>query len=332
MKKIILLWLLGISSLSLQAQNYSVAGRVVDSDNQALEKVKVVLEVKNGAPRTATTSERGIFRFLEVPAGKYVLRIKHTGFDDYSEDVPVVDQNAFVGKITLQTKNYDIDEVDISAKVAIAKQMGDTTQYNAESFKTNPDASAQDLIEKMPGVVVENGQVQAQGEQVQKVLVDGREFFGNDPAAALKNLPAEVVDKIQVFDEQSDQSRFTGFDDGQTTKTINIVTKEAMRDGKFGQFYGGYGYEDKYRLGGSLNLFDKERRISILGQMNNINIQNFAAEDLLGVVNSSNGGRGRRGGGGGRGGTWGRGAIEAAEASEVRAVAAGEEEMQVIFS
>ena len=301
MKTYLLLLLLGMGVYSVQAQTYTVVGRVVDGDSKALPEVEVVMGGERETPQTAKTDKRGIFRFMAVQPGKYSISIKHTGFEDLAREIEVVDQTVFIGKITLQAKNYELDEVDISAKVATAKQIGDTTQYNAESFKTNPDANAQDLVEKMPGIVLNNGQVQAQGENVQKVLVDGREFFGNDPAAALRNLPAEVVDKIQVFDEQSDQSRFTGFDDGNTTKTINIVTKERMRDGKFGQFYGGYGYEDKYRVGGSFNLFDKERRISILGQTNNINIQNFAAEDLLGVVSSSNGGRGRRGGFGGRG-------------------------------
>jgi hypothetical protein len=173
-----------------------------------------------------------------------------------------------------------------------------------------PDASAEDLIEKMPGVVVEDGKVQAQGEDIKEVLVDGKPFFGNDPTAALRNLPAEVIDKIQVFDQTSQQAQFSGFDDGETSKTINIITKVDRRNGQFGKVYGGYGTDDRYQAGGNASLFDGNRRISIIGQSNNVNQQNFSTEDLLGVVSSSGGGRrgrGGRGGGGGRGGRGRRG-------------------------
>ncbi|MBZ0199730.1 MAG: outer membrane beta-barrel family protein, partial [Ignavibacteriaceae bacterium] len=164
---------------------------------------------------------------------------------------------------------------------------------------------AEDLVKKMPGVVVQDGKVQVQGEEVKKVLVDGREFFGDDPNAVLKNLPAEVIEKIQVFDEQSEQSRFTGFDDGNTTKTLNIITRLRFRDGTFGKLSGGYGNEEKYYSGGNINYFNEDTRLSLLGQLNNINEQNFSSEDLLGVMSGGSSGRQgnfRRPGGGGGGG------------------------------
>ncbi|MFN3394862.1 MAG: TonB-dependent receptor, partial [Candidatus Thermochlorobacter sp.] len=149
---------------------------------------------------------------------------------------------------------------------------------------------------------VQGGRVQAQGEQVRQVLVDGKPFFGEDPSAVLKNLPAEMIEKIQVFDQQSEQARFSGVEDGNTIKTINIVTKPAYRNGSFGRAYAGYGNRQNYKAGGNLNIFHDEQRISIIGQSNNINEQNFASEDLLGVASSSGAGGGRRGGfAGGRG-------------------------------
>lgn len=157
----------------------------------------------------------------------------------------------------------------------------------------------------MPGVVIQNGTVQAQGEDVRQVFVDGKEFFGNDPTLALRTLPAEVIEKIQVYDRLSDQAQFTGFDDGETAKTINIITRPEKRNGQFGKAYAGYGYPDKYQVGGNVNVFDGDRRLSAIGQANNINQQNFANEDLLGVINSGRNSRrgGLRGGGGlGRGG------------------------------
>jgi hypothetical protein len=128
-------------------------------------------------------------------------------------------------------------------------------------------------------------------------------FFGDDASAVLKNLPAEVIDKVQVFDKKSDQSQFTGFDDGNASKTINIVTKAQFKNGVFGKVYGGYGYEDKFKGGGTVNIFKGDRRITVLAQSNNVNEQNFSSEDLVGVSSSNSGGGGRRGGGqGGMGG------------------------------
>jgi hypothetical protein len=154
----------------------------------------------------------------------------------------------------------------------------------------------------MPGVTVTDGKVQAQGEDVKQVLVDGQRFFGDDASSVLKNLPAEIIEKVQVFDKRSDQSLFSGIEDGNTSKTINIVTKTQFRNGTFGKAYAGYGYEDKYRTGGVLNRFKDKQRTTVLVMSNNINEQNFSSEDLLGVTSGNTnsqrqGGMGRSGGG-----------------------------------
>lgn len=190
-------------------------------------------------------------------------------------------------------------------KVQAVTVKGDTTEMNAGSFKVNPDASAEDLVSKMPGVTSSNGQIQAQGEQVKKVLVDGKPFFGDDPNAALKNLPADVVNKIQIYDGKSEQSLFSGIDDGNTVKTMNIVTKSQFRNGLFGRGFAGYGRAietssasdiNKYKGGITINSFKGNRRLSLLSQTNNINEQNFSFEDLVGGMGGGN--RGATGGGG----------------------------------
>ncbi|MBI3520694.1 MAG: hypothetical protein HY062_15250, partial [Bacteroidetes bacterium] len=198
----------------------------------------------------------------------------------------------------------NLKEVTVEAQMALATQNGDTTSFNSKAYKVNKDATAEDLVTKMPGVTVVDGKVQAQGEDVKKVLVDGKPFFGDDASAVLKNIPAEIIDKVQVFDKKTDQSQFTGFDDGGASKTINIVTKQQFKNGIFGKVYGGYGYQDKYKGGATVNIFKGDRRISVLTQSNNINEQNFSSEDLVGAMGSSGGGGGggRRGGGGGQGG------------------------------
>ena len=182
------------------------------------------------------------------------------------------------------------------AKTPPVQQKGDTIQYNASQYKTNPDATAEDLVGKMPGITVDNsGTVTAHGDQVKSVTVDGKKFFGDDATAALRNLPAEVIDKIQVFDKLSDQAQFTGFDDGNSVRAINIVTKPNMRNGRFGRLFAGYGTDGRYNVGGNVNFFHGDRRLSFVGLFNNINQQNFSSQDLLGFSNNNN--RGGRGGG-----------------------------------
>jgi hypothetical protein len=304
-KWIIIPFLFFIYTISY-AQEITVSGFLKDkTDNYPLVDGTVVLlglPDSNLVAEPASTDLNGKFILTAVPKGKFILKILYVGYKDEIRSVAIGDSSLALGIIGM-TSNIEADQVIVTAVAKSFVQKGDTTQFNAEAFKTNPDATAEDLITKMPGVTIVDGKVQAQGENVTKVLVDGKPFFGNDPSTVLKNLPAEVIDKVQVFDQLSDQSQFTGFDDGNRTKTINIVTKPDKRDGNFGKVYAGYGYNDVYRAGGNINIFNGNRRISIIGQSNNINEQNFSADDLLGVSGSSGqSGRGGSGGGGRSGG------------------------------
>ncbi|RMG68351.1 MAG: TonB-dependent receptor, partial [Bacteroidetes bacterium] len=263
-----------LSSLGLQAQDWSLMGRLVhQTDSSALQGAEVFLWQAGQSPTGKITNERGLFRFDGLSAGDYGLEIRLAGFDTLRQAISLSRERTFLGVIALSPRSYALDQVRIEAERAAGQQKGDTTEFNASAFTTNPDATAEQLVQKLPGVMMQNGQVTAQGEQVQQVLVDGRPFFGNDPSAALRNLPAEVVDKIQVFDQQSEQAQATGFDDGNTTKTMNIITRPETRNGTFGRAYAGYGTDARYKLGTSLNFFQGDRRISIVGQTNNINQQ-----------------------------------------------------------
>ncbi|MEZ4982532.1 MAG: carboxypeptidase-like regulatory domain-containing protein [Saprospiraceae bacterium] len=251
----------------------------------------------DGEQLTATVTDgKGQFLLKDIPEGNYQLKIAFLGFETIQKELTFSNQNIQLEPITLSQGAIDLEGADVKAKLPLATQKDDTTQFNASAFKVMNDADAGDLINKIPTVSNENGTLKAQGENVGKVLVDGKPFFGEDANTALKALPAEVIEKIQIFDAQSEQSQFTGFNDGNTTKTINIVTKKDKREGQFGKFYAGYGYEDKYQAGGNMNLFKNDSRISIIGLSNNINIQNFSTDDILGVTGSS----GRRG----RGRSW----------------------------
>ena len=298
MLRIILLLLL---PCSLFAQTTLVVGNVTDG-NEPLIGANVILNTE-GIPDqlyTFATDELGRFGWTNVVPGRYDLVVSYVGYKDFTKLIEVPVAGLDIGTINLKT-GVQLESVTVTAQEIIATQDGDTTSYNANAYKTMPDASAQDLLEKMPTVVIQDGKISAQGEEVKRVLVDGRPFFTDDPKTALEALPAEVIQRIQIFDAQSDQSQFTGFDDGNTTKTINIVTRPDMRAGQFGKAYAGYGTDNRYRSGGNINFFNGDQRISFIGLFNNTNEQNFSSEDLVGALgnNRRRGGRGGRGGGGG---------------------------------
>ncbi|MFT4856397.1 MAG: hypothetical protein ACI942_001774 [Planctomycetota bacterium] len=247
----------------------------------------------------AVTDGQGKFEIVRPNIPQVKIEITFIGFVTISK-VHSFRDPVDLGDLVLLEDSQVLDEIVIEGLNPVGEQRGDTTSFNAKAFKTQENAQAEDLIRKLPGITMQGGQLQAQGEAVQKILVDGREFFGSDPSIALRNLPADAIERVEVLDQRSDQSRLTGFDDGTYTKTINIILREDRKNGQFGRTYGGYGTDDRYSAGGSVNLFKGDQRISILGLFNNINQQNFSSQDLAGV--SANASAGGGGGGRGRGG------------------------------
>jgi uncharacterized membrane protein YgcG len=285
-----------------QAQNAQITGTVLDSVNRSPVVGAYVAVSRNtpaATPEYVTTDVNGKFSFTGLTKQvAYLVKVSYLSYKDVSKVVNVNDDVQDMGSITLTEAVANLKEVKVVGQVTAIEQKGDTTQFNAAAFKTNPDATSEDLIQKMPGITVTNGTVTAHGETVNRVLVDGKPFFGDDAALTLKSLPAEIVDKIEVFDKLSDQAQFTGFDDGNGQKTINIVTKADRKMGQFGKVFAGYGLDNRYQAGGNISFFKGNQRISVIGLSNNINMQNFSSQDLLGVTGSSGGG-GRGGGGGG---------------------------------
>jgi hypothetical protein len=270
-----------------------LTGTVLDSADKSPVVGAYVMLTKAGEttdPKYVTTDQNGKFAFENLPKQRYDLKITYLSYSDLTKTISLSNETTDAGNFLLQESAKTLKEVKVTGQINPSEQKGDTTQFNAAAFKTNPDATTEDLIQKMPGISIENGAIKAQGETVQKVLVDGKPFFGEDPSLALKNLPAEVVDKIEVFDRLTDQAQFTGFDDGNAQKTINIVTKPNRRIGQFGKVYGGYGLDERYTAGGNVNFFKGERRLSVIGLSNNINQQNFSNQDLLGVTGRGGGG------------------------------------------
>ncbi|MEI6950522.1 outer membrane beta-barrel protein [Paraflavisolibacter sp. H34] len=317
-KKILLLGLafLAAGTCTLKAQTFTLSGKLQQQEaSRPVQGATALLQSATDTTlRLHTVSDSsGFFRFTGLRRDSFLLRISSIGYENLSRGVRIDSTDKDLGTLVLPKTSKELTGVTVTVTVPPATQKGDTVQYNASQFKVNPDASAEDLARKLPGVTIEDGQVKAQGENVQKVTIDGRELFGDDATAALRNLPAEIIDKIQVFDRLSDQAQLTGFDDGNTQKGINIVTKANMRNGQFGRVYAGYGTDGRYQAGGNATILKDNRRLSLVGLANNINQQNFSSQDLLGVTSNAQrggnrgGNRGGGGGGGNRGGNRGGG-------------------------
>lgn len=269
----------------VMGQVFTLSGTVYDKgDGHTMPGAALILIDQGDTTlrRAAVSDQDGGFQFSAVAPGRYVLRASFIGFRTINLPLRV---EGNMGEVMMQME-ASVTELHAVEKVAVqrrAEQQGDTTVFNAAAYKVNPDATAEDLLTKMPGITSGKDGVTAQGEKVTKVLLDGEEFFGNDATTVLKTLPAEVVEKVQVFDKLSDQAQFTGFDDGNTDKTINIITKSGANKGTFGTASAGYGTDDRHAASLSFHRFKGKQRISLIGQSNNVNQQNFAAQDLAGV-------------------------------------------------
>jgi hypothetical protein len=287
------------SSFTLSAQKYVLTGTVIDKNDRrsVIGALVKATDLKDTTTSFSTiTDENGKFRLDELKARDYLVKIRSLSYSQTEKTISIRNKVTDLGTIEISLDSKIINEVVVIGQ-GTAVQKGDTTIMKAEAFKVNPDASAEELVKKMPGITVENGTVKAHGEEIKKVLVDGKPFFGDDPSVALKNLPADVIDRIQVYNKLSDQSELTGFDDGSSAKTINIITRKDARVSQFGKFSGGTNFSDKYLVAGNLNIFKGPRRFTLTGMSNNVNMQNFAMQDLVGT-SGMRGGHGSSGGSG----------------------------------
>lgn len=273
--------LLLFTCFTAYAQPYSVSGILVDEKSNPVASAEIAITQKGKLKLTGKTNKEGAFN-LDMYSGRYMLTITSTGYKTYEQNVTIADSNINLGTIHLQLFSQALDEVSIVAQALAMVQKDDTVEYNSGAYKVNPDADAADLVRKMPSIELNDKKLTAQGEKVIKVLVDGKPFFGEDPYATLKNLPADIIDKVQVYNEKSDQERFTGFSEGPINKTINIVTKRGKQKGVFGNVFGGGGTDDNkqgiYGTGLTLNRFDGDKRVTLTGQANNVNIRNFSEQ------------------------------------------------------
>ena len=265
---------------------HNIEGKVQNENSEPLPGATVVLLTQEDSTMTsfALSDDMGRFRLSNVDSDNYILQVSYIGHDNYSAPLTAdwSDKSIQSGTITLSETTEILQEITISAEHIPMGIRGDTISYNANAFKTRPNATVEDLLQKLPGIEVErNGNIKAQGEDVENVLVDGKEFFGGDPTMATKNLAAEAVDEVQVYDKQSEIAEFTGVDDGEEEKTINLKLKEDHKQGGFGNLDGAGGTEDSYDTKLSYFRFTPSLQASAIVSTNNINEETFTFEDRI---------------------------------------------------
>jgi hypothetical protein len=303
MKQLFTLFILSftlLSTIKAQKADGSIKGKLIDTAaKQPVPDATVsVLNAKDSSLATFTLSNKqGSFEVKGLVEGDYRLVISSQGYMETKQNVSISStaKSVDLGSVAIQKDYKTLEGVTVTSESPIQVK-NDTVQFNASGFKTLPNATAEDLLKKLPGVDVDKeGNIKSQGETVQKVLVDGKEFFGNDPKLATKNLTADMIESVQVFDDMSDQAKFTKIDDGSRSKTINIKLKKDRNQGYFGRALVGIGDQGKYEGNMSINRFNGNKRISLLFNSNNINKQGFSFSDII----SSMGGFSGFGGGGG---------------------------------
>jgi hypothetical protein len=292
-----------------QTDQFDVSGVVTDSAGTRLDRAMVVALTRPDSvlAKFATTDGDGAFTLRRLQAGEYILQVTFVGYMPFRRDFSVTDADVVADTVRMAILAHELEAIVVSAEHVPFVNRHDTLDYNVAAFPTRPNATVEELLERLPGIEVdEDGSIRAQGEDVENVLVDGKEFFGSDPTIATRNLPAEAVDRVQVYDRQSDMAEFTGIADGQEERTINLQLREDARTGYFGRVASSIGadggtigisntpaenqalYDERL----SINRFSPTTQLAAIGNVNNISQANFSWEDYQNFM----------GGGGGRGG------------------------------
>src|SRR5450755_4341036 len=302
MRYIILLWaFLIFFGLGASAQNnYSVKGTIADK----VEKVKLVtsavtiLQARDSIlVKFGYTKTNGSFMLDGLPGGQYILLVAYPDYADYVETFSLdsINRTHDFGQINMSLRSRLLKEVIIKGTASQMKIKGDTTEFNARAFVIQPNAKVEDLLKQLPGITVDkDGKITAEGQTVTKVLVDGEEFFGDDPTLVTRNIRADMVDKIQLYDKKSDQAAFTGVDDGKTQKTINVKLRADKNKGIFGKAQAGDGLEGIYQGEALFNSFKNKEKFSVYGTIGNNgkvglgweDDQKYGTGDLLNVTDN----------------------------------------------
>ena len=284
MKRVLIIAFLAICGAAY-GQNFMLKGDILDEKAQPLASATVVL--LNPADSTllyfSVSGNNGGFEMRNIRKGNYLLQVSLLGFNTLYRTINLpLQAGDDAGSIIMVPKVFNIDEVTVSADRIPMRIKKDTIEFDARAFKVKPDGVAEDLIKKLPGLEVDRaGNIKAMGEDVGNVLVDGKEFFGSDPKVATRNLPAEAIDKVQLFDRQTDESKFTGIDDGVRDPTLNLILDKDKKNGVFGDVQGGAGTDKRVAASGKVYRFTEKTQFAAIGMYNNVNQFGFSLGDYI---------------------------------------------------
>ena len=281
MRKLLLALCIACTAFGSQAAS-TLNGLLVDASDSLPLIAATVKLLRANADSTyvkgTVTDENGLFNLSGVAAGRYVLKCSYLGYNDVTRKVTVGQNGRGVnfGVIPMQMEGILLKEAVVMGVKTPIVVKEDTIEYNADTYKTQANAVVEDILKRMPGVEVDSeGKITANGKEVKKILIDGKEFFSDDPKMASKNIPADMINKLQVIDRKSDLARLTGVDDGEDETVINLTVKKGMNNGWFGNLTGGYGTDNRYSGNFVLNYFADGNQFTLLGGGNNTNTQNF---------------------------------------------------------
>lgn len=274
MTRYIFLFLLSTVAFICSAQKtMPLTGKVFDSGTkQSVPGATVVLTNQKDSldKRGTVTDSKGNFS-IKLKSGAYELSISFIGYKEIQKTVHINNEALDLGHFYLIEAPKMLSEINVVEIVPPTLQKGDTTVFNPEAFKVNPDATAEELILKMPGFYSIEGKLTAQGQTIKEVLVDGKKFFGNDVNGALETLPSDIIKNVEVYDYESDEAKFSGFKDKEKSKTVNVVTKTKSDKMRFGSLAGGVGGNEKYAMKGEFNQFSEKTRYTLTGNSKNVN-------------------------------------------------------------
>lgn len=274
----------------------TISGKLIDNETQEaipLANIRVLNQADSAFVTGKASDNNGAFS-IPVQNGSYILHISFIGYNDVYQNISVTNSNRDIrlGNIEMSNDNILLSETVVTAKAPEITVKGDTLEYNADSYKVLESAVVEDLLKKMPGVEIDSeGKITVNGREVKRIMVDGEEFFSDDPKVASKNLPAAMVEKLQVVDRKTEMARMTGFDDGEEETVINLTVRPGMKEGLFGNAYAGYGSKERYEANAMVNYMKDKNQYSFLGGLNNTNNAGFSD-----IASSSFNGMGGRGG------------------------------------
>ncbi|WP_248284762.1 carboxypeptidase regulatory-like domain-containing protein, partial [Pedobacter fastidiosus] len=277
MKRLLLsvCFLLLISTYVKAQSQHTIKGRVIDTASTSIlsgTSISVLNAKDSTLVKFARAAENGTFELTNIKNGKFILLVSYPKYADFVDHFTLdsTTQIKDYGKINLTGKAKLLADVIIKGNRAAIKIKGDTTEFDPLAYNIEPNSKVEDLIKQFPGIQIDkDGKITAQGQTVTKVLVDGEEFFGDDPTLVTKNLRADMVDKVQLYDKKSDQATFTGIDDGEKSKTLNIKLKEDKKNGYFGKVQGSVGTDKYYAGQGMFNKFWGKKKFSAYGILGN---------------------------------------------------------------